>query len=85
MESREQLLNEMRRLAGELETLRETNGTWSQAVSLGEKINAVHSHIPSLSPDGKFIFFNRDGDIWWAGTGVIERLRNEKKKGGIDF
>ena len=59
--------------------------TWSQAVSLGEKINAVHSHIPSLSPDGKFIFFNREGDIWWAGTGVIEHLRNEKKRGGIDF
>jgi len=53
------------------------DGTWSQALSLGEKINASHSHIPSISPDGNFIFFNREGDIYWAGTGVIERLKKE--------
>jgi hypothetical protein len=30
---------------------------------------------PSLSPDGKYIFFSRDGDIYWISSSIIEELR----------
>ena len=56
---------------------RNEDGTWSEASSLGPKINATHSHIPSLSPDGKYIFFSRDNDIWWVGAWVIHELRDK--------
>lgn len=58
-------------------SFRNADGTWSEASSLGPKINATHSHIPSLSPDGKYIFFSRDNDIWWAGARIIHELRDK--------
>ena len=53
------------------------DGTWSEASSLGPKINATHSHIPSLSPDGKYIFFSRENDIWRVSSRIIHELKNE--------
>jgi hypothetical protein len=61
-------------------SFRLNDGTWSRAVSLGEEINASQSLVPSLSPDGKFIFFSREGDIWWADADIIERLKKEISK-----
>ncbi len=58
-------------------SFRNKDGTWSEASSLGPKINATHSHIPSLSPDGKYIFFSRENDIWWVGARVIHELRDK--------
>jgi Tol biopolymer transport system component len=57
-------------------SFRNEDGTWSEASSLGPKINATHSHIPSLSPDGKYIFFSRENDIWWVSSRVIHELRD---------
>lgn len=34
------------------------NGSWSEAINLGEKINtAANERFPSLSPDGRYLFF----------------------------
>lgn len=48
------------------------DGTWSEAARVEE---AGQANIASLSPDGQYLFFNRDGDIWWVSTEVIERYR----------
>ena len=56
-------------------TFRREDGSWSEPVMLGEKINAVHSIIPAISPDGDYIFFHREGDIWWVSSAAIDRLR----------
>jgi len=43
------------------------NGIWSKPVNLGNKINngsGVYS--PTLSHDGKYLFFNRNGDFYWV-------------------
>ena len=34
--------------------------------------NQTHAYI---SPDGKYLFFSVDGDIWWVSSKVIEALR----------
>jgi len=58
-------------------SFRNEDGTWSEAFNLGPKVNATHSHIPSLSPDGKYIFFSRENDIWWLRSQIIHELRDK--------
>ncbi len=57
-------------------------GTWSTPVNLGVGVNSAYSETcPSLSADGKYVFFSRyneDGDvaqIYWVDAGVIEAAR----------
>jgi hypothetical protein len=51
------------------------DSTWSEAENLGEEINAVNGHMPSISPDGKYLFFSAEGDIWWVSLEGIEKTR----------
>ena len=43
------------------------DGTWLEAISLGDRVNTVPNHElgPVVSPDGEFLFFlrNVDGDL----------------------
>jgi tetratricopeptide (TPR) repeat protein len=60
---------------------------WSKAVSLGEAVNTKDgSSAPTLSPDGKYLFFKRrrgkDRGIHWISTEIIE---NVKTRGEIHF
>jgi len=57
---------------------------WSEPVNLGAPINSEAWDIyPSLSPDGRYLFFTRrtawnatdDSDIYWVDAAVITRLR----------
>jgi hypothetical protein len=52
---------------------RREDGSWNRPEVLGGKINAVPSLIPAISPDGKYVFFHRNGDIWWVSSAVIDR------------
>lgn len=63
---------------------RSEDGTWGPAINLGDKINTTHAeNYPTVSPDGKFLFFDRrigSGDertvaIYWVDAGFIEELR----------
>ncbi|MCB0704940.1 MAG: PD40 domain-containing protein [Saprospiraceae bacterium] len=60
------------------------DGTWSNPINLGATVNSKFSEkTPSISPDGKYLFFGRDerdiepglSNIYWVSTEVIERLR----------
>jgi len=63
------------------------NGEWTPPVNMnsgGAIINneTAHHNSPSLSPDGKFLFFVRhesmlDMDLYWVSTGVIEKLKEK--------
>lgn len=60
------------------------NGTWTAPVNLGAQVNTgVNETCPSVSPDGKFIFFSRYNDlngkpdIYWVSSSVINNLRIE--------
>ena len=75
-------------------TFRSPSGAWSAPLNLGPGVNtAANEHFPSLSPDGRFLFFVSDRDpkggpvkadgtedpnIYWVSTEVIERLRPGK-------
>ena len=42
------------------------NGKWQKPLKMGEAINNGKSvYSPLVSPDYKFLFFNRQGDIYW--------------------
>ncbi|MEQ9467936.1 MAG: hypothetical protein RLN88_11030 [Ekhidna sp.] len=58
--------------------------TWSTPINLGATVNSTFSEkTPSISPDGKYLFFGRDerdiepglSNIHWVSTDVIENLR----------
>jgi len=65
-------------------SFRTKNGDWDTPINLGDKINTKASEqCASVSPDGKYLFFNRNMgsdnyenvDIFWVNTQVIEELR----------
>jgi len=55
---------------------RNPDGTWGEAFNLGDDVNtAATNFCPSLTPDGKFLFFSTRRDIYWVSAEVIHRLR----------
>lgn len=72
-------------------SFRQKDGSWSEAINLGEKINTKASEYgASVTPDGKYLFFNRNvgnvkptdkyenTDMFWVDAQVIETLRPKK-------
>jgi len=56
------------------------HGGWMPPVNLGEGFNsAADEYAPSLSPDGRFLFFTRHdgkrGELYWVRTSALERFR----------
>jgi len=57
------------------------NGTWTKPINLGNGINTnFNDKTPSISPDGKYLFFSRDeadgkSNVYWVSTKVIEQFR----------
>jgi CubicO group peptidase (beta-lactamase class C family) len=57
------------------------DGTWSQAIRLGDEANSFNYHekCPCVSPDGKYLFFisNREGlsRIYWMAAQMIDDLK----------
>jgi len=54
------------------------DGSWSPAVRLFTSSEPrEYESCPTVSPDGKYLFFGRDHDIYWVSAGVIDRRRPE--------
>jgi len=51
-------------------SFRRNDGTWSKGYDLGRRYN-----IPSISPDGKYIFFESNGDIYWVDAKILDKLK----------
>jgi ankyrin repeat protein/poly(3-hydroxybutyrate) depolymerase len=52
------------------------DGSWSPAVRLLESMGArVYESCPTVSPDGQYLFFGRDDDIYWVSAKVIDARR----------
>lgn len=65
-------------------SFRQNDGSWSEAVKMGDKINTGASEAGAMvTPDGKYLFFNRNVgsdkgenvDIYWVDAQIIEDLR----------
>jgi ankyrin repeat protein len=50
------------------------DGTWTKAKNMGKEINMQEAGIPKISPDGKYLFFKREGEIYWVDTKIINEL-----------
>jgi hypothetical protein len=60
-------------------SFRNTNNTWTSPQYMGRTINEDNgAGFPNLSPDGKFLFFFRDGDIYWVDSNVVGLLKSKK-------
>ncbi len=52
------------------------DGSWTRAKNMGETINTQSAEFASkLSYDGKYLFFNRGGEIFWIDAGIISDLK----------
>jgi hypothetical protein len=60
-------------------SFRTADGGWMDPENLGEKVNAVGAVFPSLTDDGKYLFFQSRpddcGTIFWVDARVIHDLR----------
>jgi hypothetical protein len=60
---------------------RQKDGSWGPAINMGDKVNSDREDFyPSVTPDGKYILFNRNiakgnTDIYWVDAQIIETLR----------
>lgn len=57
------------------------DGSWTDAIPFGQTINTKdHENIATVSPDGKYLFFGRDNDIYWVSSRIIEELRPKQRR-----
>jgi hypothetical protein len=58
-------------------SFRQKDGSWGDAINLGDKINTPGGNIcASLAPDGKYLFYLANRDIYWVSTEFIEKLKS---------
>ena len=63
-------------------SFRNNDGTWKQALNLGEQFNKGHlsTSFPCLSPDGKYFFFLKlvsipwQCEVFWVSVDVLDDL-----------
>ena len=71
-------------------SFRQKNGSWGAAINMGDNVNSDKADFyASVTPDGKYILFNRtmddkgNIDIYWVDAQIIEKLKpnaNQKLK-----
>ena len=60
---------------------RNPDGTWGEAINLGNKLNTPgNESIPHLTPDGKYLFYTANRDIYWVNAKIIEELKLKELK-----
>ena len=62
-------------------SFRKLDGSWTKAVKFDTRINATKTEgIPSVSPDGKYLFFHRKNDVYWVSTSIFDELKSQNLK-----
>lgn len=60
-------------------SFRTPGDAWSRPRHLGEAMNGgSRAGFPAMSPDGKYLFFARDGDIYWVSRKALELARENE-------
>lgn len=63
---------------------KEKDGTWSKPINLGNAVNTDYREGgPTMTPDGKYLFFNRYNEkkegglpnVYWVSTEIIHKLK----------
>jgi hypothetical protein len=51
---------------------RDKSGTWGDAYNLGAEVNGIGVEFcASVSPDGKYIFYTKNRDIYWVSSEIL--------------
>jgi hypothetical protein len=58
-----------------LVSFRKSDGTWGNAIDLVNIGFDTMAGGASITPDGKYLFFNCKGKLWWVDIKVIEELQ----------
>lgn len=54
-------------------SFRNSNGTWTQSVNMGQPINTNnHELCPFVSKDGKYLFYTSNQGIYWVSTEIFK-------------
>lgn len=57
-------------------SFKDKTGNWSKAKKLPASVNITSNLMcPSVSPDGKYLFFTNGGNIYWISANVIDELK----------
>jgi hypothetical protein len=57
-------------------SFKQQDDAWGDAINLGYEVNTgAEENGAYVTPDGKYLFFNRNGDIYWLDARIIETLR----------
>ena len=57
-------------------SFRDSEGNWSNAINLGAVVNGPGvDFCASVSPDGKYIFYTKNRDIYWVSIDILESLK----------
>ncbi len=61
-------------------SFKDKNGEWGKAINTGKIFNKKKARFPSLSLDGKYLFFTRydkkgNEDFYWVDVKIIEKLK----------
>jgi hypothetical protein len=55
-------------------SFKKADSTWGNPIMLSNTINSANSQIlPYISPDGKYLFFAKQGNIWWVDSKVVSK------------
>jgi hypothetical protein len=56
-------------------SFKDKDGNWGEAIDLTHHGFKPDIRGAYISPDGKYLFYSYEGDIWWVDIQVIEKLR----------
>jgi hypothetical protein len=70
-------------------SFRTPDGAWSEPKNLGPEVNATGAVFPSLTDDGKYLFFQSrpddNGTIFWVSTEVIRNVQESLRTDRSDL
>jgi Tol biopolymer transport system component len=62
-------------------SFRKVDGTWTEPKNMGKNINSGGAVFPSVTDDGRFLFFQSgrggNGDIYWVDARIIEEMKQD--------
>jgi len=59
-------------------SFRESDESWGIAISLSNVLKEQTGTIPSVSPDGKYLFYGFHNDLYWVDTKILGIIRPEE-------
>jgi hypothetical protein len=54
---------------------RESDGSWGKATDISEILESEGNIAAYISPDGQYLFFRADSDIYWVSTKILDQLK----------